>query len=225
MGSSKTAPGSTRQRLLRAACEVFAQKGFRDATIADICERAGANIAAVNYHFGDKESLYVEAWHHSFHSSIEAHPPDGGVPDDAPPEERFYGRLFALLRRVADDSNAAFTIVHRELANPTGLLHEVKREAIGPLREKMHALVRELLGEAAADRQVRLCTMSVISQCMGLMHRKRMGSGSFLRDLLAPGGLEELARHIATFSLAGIRAIAQQGQARADDHQGVGGEQ
>ncbi|MGQ9671001.1 MAG: TetR family transcriptional regulator, partial [Desulfosoma sp.] len=50
---------ATRARLLDAACDVFAEKGYRGARLADICRRAGANIAAVNYHFGDKASLYV----------------------------------------------------------------------------------------------------------------------------------------------------------------------
>jgi AcrR family transcriptional regulator len=47
----------TRGQLLKSACKVFAEKGYREATIAEICEKAGANIAAVNYYFRDKESL------------------------------------------------------------------------------------------------------------------------------------------------------------------------
>jgi AcrR family transcriptional regulator len=62
--------GRTSKKLLAAASEVFAQKGYRDATISEICERAGANVAAVNYHFGDKETLYKEAWRHSFSASL-----------------------------------------------------------------------------------------------------------------------------------------------------------
>jgi len=52
---------ATRKRLLAAAGRVFAEKDYRRATIAEICRLAGTNIAAVNYHFGDKETLYREA--------------------------------------------------------------------------------------------------------------------------------------------------------------------
>jgi TetR/AcrR family transcriptional regulator, regulator of cefoperazone and chloramphenicol sensitivity len=55
----------TRQRLLEAAGEVFADLGFRSATVRDICRRADANIAAVHYHFGDKEQLYAAAVHYA----------------------------------------------------------------------------------------------------------------------------------------------------------------
>src|SRR3954468_6586493 len=59
-------PDLTKARLLEAAGEEFAEKGFECATVRSICQRAGANLAAVNYHFGDKERLYVEA-------ALEAH--------------------------------------------------------------------------------------------------------------------------------------------------------
>ena len=45
--------------IVEAAMEVFAEKGFHNTTIRDICEQAGANIAAVNYHFQTKEQLYA----------------------------------------------------------------------------------------------------------------------------------------------------------------------
>ena len=52
---------STPDRVIEAAGHEFADKGFDQATVRDICQRAGANLAAVNYHFGDKHKLYVAA--------------------------------------------------------------------------------------------------------------------------------------------------------------------
>jgi AcrR family transcriptional regulator len=97
----------TRQSLLTTAAEIFAEKGYRDATIAEISERAGTNIAAVNYHFGSKQTLYIEAWRHAFSESIRAYPPSGGVSDDATPEERLRGQVTAILQRMADGNNGS----------------------------------------------------------------------------------------------------------------------
>ena len=83
MKTLRKGSANTRKSLLTAASDIFAEKGYWNTTIAEICERAKANIAAVNYHFGDKETLYREAWRHSFRESLKAHPPDGGV-DERP---------------------------------------------------------------------------------------------------------------------------------------------
>ena len=63
-----TASAQTRQALIEAGGAVFAEQGFHDATVRDICARAGANIAAVHYHFGDKEALYCSDY--GFHKQL-----------------------------------------------------------------------------------------------------------------------------------------------------------
>jgi len=50
-----------RTRILNVAGPIFAEKGFQATTIREICGQANVNVAAVNYHFGDKERLYTEA--------------------------------------------------------------------------------------------------------------------------------------------------------------------
>ena len=106
----------TCQRLWLPPSEIFAEKGYRKATIMEICTRAGANVAAVNYHFRDKETLYREAWLQSLKESLQAHPPDGGVSEDASPEERLYGQIRALLERISDENNREFLIVQQEMS-------------------------------------------------------------------------------------------------------------
>jgi AcrR family transcriptional regulator len=201
----------TRQRLLAAAAEVFAEKGYWETTHAEICQKARANTAAVNYHFGSKENLYVESWKYAFEKSLEAHPPEGGIAPDAPVQERLRGRILAFMQRIADPGNCEIEIMHKEMANPTGLLTPTVHEKIEQMRQGLQAIVRELLGARAREQQVSLCVMSLVGQCFGPMLHLR-------RAQMAPGaprpagppfgfGVEELADHVTQFSLAGIQGI------------------
>jgi AcrR family transcriptional regulator len=195
----------THKSLLAVAGEIFADKGYRDTTIAEICQRAGKNVASVNYHFGDKETLYREAWRHSFLKSIKAHPPHGGVSDDAPPEERLRGQVAALLHRILDKNNKEFLLVQKELANPTGLLEEVFREEIRPLQERMRTVIRELLSPHIPDMLVQFCEISVISQCINPVVVRRGREGG--NDLPGIDDIEAYSDHVIEFSLGGIGAI------------------
>ncbi len=204
----------TRDRLLEAARRTFAEKGYHHATVAEICERAGANIAAVNYYFRHKETLYVEAWRQAFARSVAKHPPDGRVPADAPPEDRLRGRIRALIQRVADPESHEFDIIHKELANPTGLLSEAMYEAIEPIRQGMGAVVKALLGPRADEGQVRLCEMSVLTPCIHFVIRERFRQ-SLPEGTRLPGpppldaDLDTIIDHVFRFSLAGILGVRQ----------------
>jgi len=204
----------TRQRLLAAAAIVFAEKGFWEATHAEICKRAKANTAAVNYHFGSKENLYVEAWKYAFEKSIQAHPPNGGVADDAPVQERLYGRILAFMQRIADPDNHEVEIVHKEMANPTGLLAETMHKSLGPMHQDMLTIIRELLGDAASEQQRQFCEMSIHSQCFGpMLHLRRVRNTADVSQRIGPPmhfAVDELADHIVRFSLAGIRGICEE---------------
>jgi len=218
---------TTRERLLTAACALFAEKGYRDTTVAEICGRAEANIAAVNYHFHSKDELYVTAWRHSFDASLKTHPPDGGVPAEAPAEQRFRGRIRALLGRMLAPELHEFRILGHEMANPTGLLAEAMHDAILPLQKQMFDLVRELLGEGVPSLSVRMGMMCVVGQCLHLVHREWHRRVLQFEDdpspLLKPGEatIEDLADYIVRFSLAGLRGIVAEARAGEGKQQGA----
>ena len=205
----------TQRQLLMAAGEVFAVKGFRGATIAEICRRAGANTAAANYHFGSKEALYVESWRFAFQKSLRTYPPEGGVPGNAPVEKRLRGRILAIMRRIVDPCSHELDIVYKEMANPTGLLTDVIQQALEPISEGLAAIIRELLGPEADEQEVLLCLMSIRAQCFGPLMRERQrkldSHGPLVRDRdPLMDDVETLADHVTRFSLAGIQAVLDQ---------------
>lgn len=214
MKDRKSDRSLTRQKLLAAASEAFAEKGYREATIAEICRRAGANIAAVNYHFGGKEKLYIETWRHCFAESAQAHPPEGDVAAGAPPEERLQAQVRSLLARVSDKDNREFVIVLKERANPTGLLHDVMRKELRLVGERMRGVIQELLGPRASTQEVSFCAISIVSQCLDPVAAARAnkggrssgGDGPQISDLAA------YADHVVNFSMAGMRSIREQAE-------------
>lgn len=188
------------------------------AKLSEISLKAGTNIAAVNYHFGSKESLYSEAWRHAFAQSMEAHPPDGFVAADAPPEERLRGQVTALLHRISDPNNREFRIIQREFSNPTGLLSEVMRAEIRRLQQRTEKLVRELLGPQATEQEVQFCEVGVISQCINpIVIGSRRDPGK--ENSEGPRRIDDIeayARHVVTFSLAGIAAVRAAAETNRD---------
>ncbi len=210
---TKRADGvETRRRLLDAAGQLFAAKGYRATKTSEICKEAEANIAALHYHFGSKEQMYVAAWQHEFQRSIALYPPDGNVPAQAPAAERLYGMIRSLVKRASDPSSHDLDIVHREMANPTGLLSAEMRRTLEPLRERHCALIRELLGPCASALDVQLCEMSIHSQCFVSIVQER-------RRQLCPEGEQSrrgrrlavtedlLVAHVHRFSIAGLEAV------------------
>jgi TetR/AcrR family transcriptional regulator, regulator of cefoperazone and chloramphenicol sensitivity len=112
----------TRQRLLEAAGEVFAERGFRAATVREICQRAKANLAAVNYHFGDKEHLYAAVLQYTFRYARQKYfHPTLGLSADATPEARLRAFICSFLFRLLDEGLPAWhgKLMAREMAEPT----------------------------------------------------------------------------------------------------------
>jgi AcrR family transcriptional regulator len=198
----------TRRQLLEAAGEVFAGAGFRDATVREICRRAGANVAAVNYHFGDKETLYAEVLRQSQSRALEKYPPLLGVAADAPPEKKLRAFVQSLLLRIFDKGPTAWhgRIMLREMIEPTAALDSIVEERVRPMAGQLWQIVAEILGCPVADERVRLCGFSVVSQCVFYHHCRPIVSRLFPKqETPDAAGIERLADHITKFSLAAMK--------------------
>ena len=89
---------TTRQNLLDSAAVLFSEKGYGNTSVADICKLAGANIAAVNYHFQSKELLYREVLRYTFEQAESLYPLQ--IEDEVSVEEKLYQVVLSLLQRI-----------------------------------------------------------------------------------------------------------------------------
>jgi AcrR family transcriptional regulator len=197
----------TRSRILNSACELFAERGYRAARVADICKRAGANVAAVNYYFGDKANLYTEAWQEAFEKCALPKSPDSA---NTLPEDQLQIYICSLMQNYMDpDTQGQFTRLYlMELVNPTGLIRNMWHDLIEPRRQILLGIIRKIMETKVTDETVLFCEMSIISQCRALLNIRRSDLEYLMGRPLSPDLIKRLADHITRFSLAGIKAVA-----------------
>jgi AcrR family transcriptional regulator len=199
---------ATRDRLLSEGARLFAEHGFQRVTVREICAAARANVAAVNYHFRDKLGLYREIIEQSLAVMRETNELAMGASASAPPEARLRSFITVFVERLlgAPASVPIQQIMMHELNDPTPMLEVIADEIIRPRMTYVRELISHISGVPATDQRVMFAAFSVQSQC--LMCRKlpaikplRLGADFGPHDAAA------IAEHIATFSLAGIKAI------------------
>lgn len=198
-----TAP-CARERLLAAAREVFAESGFKGATVRAICSRAGVNVAAVNYYFNSKEALFTAA--------LDFAPLDNLLDAENSPacaRARLTNFIHELLIHLISmrGSQKSQLLMH-ELLEPTLMLDEIVRDVISPLHAHVGQLVQAIAGPTLAPETLRRCVFSILGQCAFYRH-----SNEIIRRLHPDLHFddEEIARtaaHIADFSLAGLERLA-----------------
>ncbi len=198
---------ATRQRILEAAYEVFGERGYRSATHAEICRRAGVNTAAINYHFGSKAELYRASWEHATELAERLHPLKGGVAPEAPAEERLRGLIRCMTGRLTDEALGQYHRIRMmEFSDPSGVLEDALGEQRRMHRRYTQQIMRDLLGPGATDDDVERCEMSVVAQWRMLHPRDhRRACHPF-----TPEAAAHLVEHITQFSLGGIERVRRQ---------------
>jgi AcrR family transcriptional regulator len=193
------------RRLLDAAGRVFAERGYRAATVREICERAGANIAAVNYYFGGKERLYIEAVKRAFRERIEQVPlPEW--PPGATVSEKLNGFIRTFVTRVVADPGAQWhrKLLMRELAEPTAACMEFVRDLARPQFHVLLKILEEILPPRTRERKRHLVALSIIGQCVYHALAKPVIALLVGDEEYKTYDAHCLAEHIGGFSLAAL---------------------
>jgi AcrR family transcriptional regulator len=200
----------TRARLLKAAEQLFAARGFKDVTVREICRAARANVAAVNYHFGDKLGLYRDALQAAIDAIRETDEAGRRAGAGRSPEEKLRRYLVVLLERALSPKfETVHRLIQREIDHPTQAMDALVEQAARPRLEYVSAVVAEMMGRDPAEPLVRRCVGSVFAQTFVYIRKnpiaERLG---FVFDPTREN-IEAAARHITAFSIGGIRNVMQ----------------
>ena len=201
----KSDADTTRERILEAAEEVFAAKGFNQATVREILKRAGvSNIAAINYHFGDKERLYIETVKNAHSCCNAVQFPNW--PAGTPAEQKLRDFIHVLAERMLQPlRQSAIQVVMREMADPTQARDEVVREYIQPMADLLRTILSEMLPTMPQER-IMLIGNSIVGQCLFYRQNRPIIERLMGEEALNRVTPDVLADHVAGFTLAALAA-------------------
>ncbi len=207
-GRSAERDTETRERLLAVAAELFADRGLDGVTVRELCSAARANVAAINYHFGDKLGLYTELIEQAIQGMRRSM---SLAPQQGTPEERLAAYIRGELERVLGTRPGAWVarLMNREVDAPTPVLDRVVREAIQPRVEYVSRLVAELMRCPVEDPRVGVAVAN-IHGLPALLRRRPIVERLLPGFRVTPETIQVMAEATTHFALAGIQALAGQ---------------
>ncbi len=207
---------STRQQLLEAAGHVFAEKGFHRATGKEICERAGANTAAINYYFGSIEGLYaavLEEAHGRLITLEKMKSAIAGKPDAK-------AKLAAILDLAVDmltgelSSSWVLRVFGREIITPSFALDALMERQAVPKLLILRSIVAELMGLPEDHPGVARGCLGVVAPCAMLLIADRQHLKKILPGLgVGREDASALKRHMLDHALGGLAAAGREARA------------
>jgi AcrR family transcriptional regulator len=198
----------TRQHVLEAAGPIFAEKGFKAASVRAICDLAGANIGAVNYYFRSKEQLYIETVRLAYESCAGAAPMPTW-PAGTPAGDRLRAFIRVFLTRLLNRDRPAWhtLLILREVSNPTpGACSEFVSNFVRPTFDVLQSILHDLLPAEVPQEKRHLVGASIVGQCLHYLHARHV-LPLLVGEEARSYDVERLTDHITEFSLAALRGL------------------
>ncbi len=198
----------TRLRILRAAAEIFADRGYRAATVRQICARANANIAAINYHFDSKENLYYETFKFVFQDAGALYLPS--KPPAVKNAAEWRAALLVWTRLLLDQATSPQKmrvwenkLYARERLDPSRVLPVLMEEFLLPVTDHLEYLLRMGLPGDTPPAILRMWVLAVTTQCTMYGQREKPWDALFFPTEMPR---EEWLEMAANFVVDGICA-------------------
>jgi AcrR family transcriptional regulator len=204
------------RKLMWAGGQVFAKRGYHNATIREICEVAGVNIAAVSYHFGGKEKLYVRLLRDFLETGERLRPTDRNENTKIRPEKRlrvFVHHLLATFNSGREPDNDLGWLVLRECIDPSSIAYSPIHSYFDTKCAELTDIV-ESLHPGCAQYLVKGMSAAVIWQCLLFVYLRGPTGRHDFDAILETRPLEDVCEFIVGFCVGGMERLGVNGAAR-----------
>lgn len=200
---------TTRDRLLKVAEALFAKRGYHAVSVREITNAANCNLAAVNYHFGNKKNLYLDVFRSQWmvrarrvHDSFTQHLANS---DGTSPTEIIQALAEAFIKGPLTDEERFHhaQLMMREMAKPTEAFEMVADEIMRPFFGKLAKLLQPYLPEEMDEQRLNLNLLSIISMVI-YFNFARVPVSLFTGSTYDEAFKEQLIQHIVNFALTGL---------------------
>jgi len=205
----------TRERILDEAETLFANNGYHAVSVREITRAAQCNLAAVNYHFGNKQNLYLEVFrsrwlprasrvHRNFRKALKN---NGNLSPSAVVQS--LARAFLEGPMSDDERMRHHKLIFGELAQPTEAFELVADQVLKPLFTNLMTDLKAVMPDTTGDKQMALNAFSILAMVLHFNLARPLIT-RFLDGHDEVDFKDRLVEHIVEFSLNGIGAGRQE---------------
>ena len=134
-------PRDAKEKLLPAAAQLFAERGFAGVSIREVAAAAGVNSALISYHFGGKEGLYEAVVTAQFERVISRF--EKIVAAEGTPQEKVKAYADLIRRNHTEDQPLMARLVQGELSSPTACMENVIKKNISRMARLLTGVIKE----------------------------------------------------------------------------------
>jgi TetR/AcrR family transcriptional regulator, regulator of cefoperazone and chloramphenicol sensitivity len=196
---------ATRQKIIEVAGALFAQQGYVETSAKQITERAGTNAAAVNYHFGGREQLFLAVIDELDRRLIGLDVLAELQATSLSGVDQLAQIIETIIGAISDPEGWPVTLWAREILSPSPLFVPMLRDGVAPKIDILADIVSEITGITDDRTALLQCIVNSLAPCILLASVNR--DSTPIRQLyqLSP---QQLSHNITEFALAGLHAFA-----------------
>ena len=199
---------ATRAQIIETAGALIATQGFAHTTSKSIAEKAGVDLATINYHFGGRDGLYKILLAEGHRYFIDITELAALAESDIEPRQKLAGFLEQIIKKLMKEQGWQAQLFLRELLAPSKGSVEILQTVITPKTLYMQKIIHQITKIPQDDPLIQRCMMNVMAPCLVLLV-SGSGTPNFIKNMVDISSVQEIVTHHQRFSLAGLDAVSK----------------